>query len=115
MVEWTALLCIFGFLLLIAITVVIGVVIYQKHEDARFDKEQAQERELELKRIQVDYNIKVLEIEASKPKPVEVKDPEKKKPDKASENDIAAWYDLLADPFSLFEGTKDNKQGGEQQ
>jgi len=64
------------------------------------------EREIELSKLQSAYDIRKMELEYTKPKPVEVKDPEKKKPDKASENDVAAWYNLLADPFQLFEGTK---------
>lgn len=68
------------------------------------------EREIELSKLQSAYDIRKMELDYSKPKPVVVKDPEKKQPDKASENDVAAWYELLADPFQLFEGTKQTEK-----
>ena len=64
------------------------------------------QREVELSKLQSAYDIRKMELDYMKPKPVEVKDPEKRQPDKASENDVKAWYDLLSDPFQLFEETK---------
>ena len=99
---------------IICVTVGVCYGVHLANKNKRHMIDYRLEREIELSKLQSAYDIRKMELDYSKPKPVEVKDPEKKKPDKASENDVAAWYDLLADPFSLFEGTKDNKHGGEQ-
>lgn len=68
------------------------------------------EREIELSKLQSAYDIRKMELEYNKPKPIEVKDPEKRMPDKASEEESGAWMDLLADPFKLFDEAKQTEE-----
>jgi len=88
-------------LLFIAILGGVGItisIICNRHMDSRHEKELAQEKDIAIKKMQLEYSIKKLEVDASA---VKVNDP--KKPEKASESELAQWFEIMSDPDKLFE------------
>ena len=102
---------------LVSVTLVCGTllacyIIHVINKNKRHNADLRLQREIELSKIQGKIDIRQMELKANQPKPVEVKDPEKRVPDKATEAEIKAWHDLLADPFKLIDD-ENKEQGGE--
>ena len=85
-------------------------IIHTVNKNKRHNADLRLQREIELSKIQGKIDIRKMELEYNKPKPVEVKDPDKRMPDKASEEESGAWMDLLADPFKLFDEAKQTNE-----
>lgn len=89
---------IFAIAVVTCVTVIIWNILTYKHEQESEDKD----RELELKRAELEYKLRIYEanLKAKQEAKPEVKDPEK-----ASESDLKAWFDIMTDPDMLFDDT----------
>lgn len=87
----------------VCVVMVLSQVIGLRHKRHEADEE----RKLKYKQMILDYNIDMIKV-TEEVKPKEVKDPEV--PPAASENELSAWFELMADPDKLFDNVTQKKE-----
>jgi len=84
----------------IALFICIAVYVIYTNTQAHEASENEKDRALTLKQAEMDFKLKAMELKCRQDLVAKPKD--NKDPEKASESDLKAWFDIMTDPDKLF-------------
>ena len=94
----------------IALLVVIAIIMYREHSDnvkyIRYRNDREEDDEMITKRMILEYKMEVEKLKLKNAQPT-VNDP---KPVKASDTELAEWFELMTNPDKLFEETNTKEE-----